>query len=129
MDELWLERMAEVLCCDKDPAAVVVAVNELQEQLASAKRMIAQLRSEKSSGRMIRPDSDLDAMLFTRPMNEDQIGFGVILNPEDKYLTIHGVGQVKIPDGYGVLQVTKPLTEKQIIEALESNDLVDGESK
>jgi len=45
MDELWLERMAEVLCCDKDPAAVVVAVKDLQDQLASAKRMISQLRS------------------------------------------------------------------------------------
>jgi len=44
MDELWLERMAEVLCCDKDPAAVVVAVKDLQDQLASAKRMIAKLR-------------------------------------------------------------------------------------
>ena len=66
MDELWLERMAEVLCCDKDPAAVLVAVKDLQDQLASAKRMIAQLRSV---GRMERSQlfADSDLMLFGRP--------------------------------------------------------------
>jgi len=109
MDELWLERMAEVLCCDKDPAAVVVAVNELQEQLASAKRMIAQLRSSKSSGEMIRPVSDLDLMLFCRPVSENMIGLGLILNHEDKFLTIDGVGEVEVPEGAGVLEVTSSL--------------------
>ena len=108
MDELWLERMAEVLCCDKDPAAVVVAVKDLQDQLASAKRMIAHLRSE---GRLHRSpiESDFDAMLFARPMSEDRIGSGVILNPEDKFLSIDGVGQVEIPKGSGVLNVKSSL--------------------
>ena len=62
MDELWLERMAEVLCCDKDPAAVVVAVKDLQDQLASAKRMIAQLRGVDAKERKLRDIAQSNAL-------------------------------------------------------------------
>jgi len=54
-------------------------------------------------------ESDFDAMLFARPMSEDRIGSGVILNPEDKFLSIDGVGQVEIPKGSGVLNVKSSL--------------------
>jgi len=118
MDELWLERMAEVLCCDKDPAAVVVALNELQEQLASAKRMIAKLRGRGHCGTLV----DLDLMMLGKPIREIS-ELGVFLNPEDKFLLINGVGEVAIPDGAGVLPVTSSLGISGTLDIKESKEL------
>jgi len=125
MDELWLERMAEVLCCDKDPAAVVVAVNELQEQLASAKRMIAKLRGRGDCGSLAIPDlMTPNLMMFGKQLREiDDLCRGVILQPEDKFLSINGVGEVAIPDGAGVLPVTSSLGISGTLDIKENKEL------
>jgi len=119
MDELWLERMAEVLCCDKDPAAVVVALNELQEQLASAKKMIAKLRGRGDCGLLVDPD----LVLFGKPVSEHTIGSGLLLDQKDKCLHIEKVGFVDIPDGAGVLPVTSSIGISGTLDIKENKEL------
>lgn len=47
-DHLWLQRVAEVLCCEDIPSVVVVAIEDLRDELHNAKKMIAHLRGENA---------------------------------------------------------------------------------
>lgn len=45
---LWLEGIARMLCCEPRPVSVFGAIEKQHQELASAKRMIADLRGKLS---------------------------------------------------------------------------------